>query len=110
MARHDHDYNRRQPCLLADNCIDYIFIDPPFGDNLHYSELNFFWEAWLEGVDQREPEAVMDKRRNRKAFQSTSDLMASLFQELSCSQAGPVDDRGVPQFAKQCLDRHPGGA
>ena len=29
------------------NSIDYIFIDPPFGANLQYSELNLFWEGWL---------------------------------------------------------------
>ena len=39
-----HDQFRSVP----DQSIDYIFIDPPFGTNLHYSELNFFWESWLK--------------------------------------------------------------
>jgi hypothetical protein len=26
----------------ADDCIDYIFTDPPFGENLPYAELNFW--------------------------------------------------------------------
>jgi len=33
---------------LADECIDYIFTDPPFGGNLMYSELNYLWECWLK--------------------------------------------------------------
>jgi hypothetical protein len=33
------------PC--SDNAVDYIFLDPPFGANLSYSDLNFLWEAWL---------------------------------------------------------------
>ena len=33
--------------LLPDNSVDFIFTDPPFGDNLMYSELNFLVEAWV---------------------------------------------------------------
>ena len=36
--------------LIPDNSCDYIFTDPPFGDNLNYSELSFLWEAWLRVV------------------------------------------------------------
>ena len=32
---------------ILDNSIDYIFTDPPYGDNVQYGELNFVWEAWL---------------------------------------------------------------
>jgi DNA modification methylase/predicted RNA-binding Zn-ribbon protein involved in translation (DUF1610 family) len=66
---------------ITDNSIDYIFVDPPFGNNLHYSELNFFWEAWLKVLTQREPEAVMDKGRNR-TLQEYQQLMAKSFQEI----------------------------
>ena len=37
---------------ISDNSVDYIFTDPPFGDNLSYSELNCIWEAWL-GVQNK---------------------------------------------------------
>lgn len=63
------------------NSIDYIFIDPPFGNNLHYSELNYFWESWLRLLTAREPEAVMDKGRNR-TLADYEKLMYSAFQEL----------------------------
>jgi len=66
---------------IVDNSIDYIFVDPPFGNNLHYSELNFFWEAWLQVLTQRKPEAVIDKGRNR-TLQDYQRLMTESFQEI----------------------------
>jgi DNA modification methylase len=32
---------------LPDASVDYIFVDPPFGSNIMYSDLNFIWEGWL---------------------------------------------------------------
>lgn len=61
--------------------VDYIFIDPPFGNNLHYSELNFFWEAWLRILTKREPEAVMDKGRQR-TLADYQALMTQAFAEV----------------------------
>src|SRR5690606_34677999 len=29
-----------------DNSIDYIFTDPPFGENIYYADLNFLVESW----------------------------------------------------------------
>jgi hypothetical protein len=51
--------------LLPPNSIDYAFIDPPFGQNLQYSELNQIWEAWLRVYTDRGPEAVVDQTRHR---------------------------------------------
>ncbi|MFC6477477.1 DNA methyltransferase [Pseudomonas asuensis] len=31
---------------LSGNSIDYIFTDPPFGENIYYSDLNFLVESW----------------------------------------------------------------
>jgi DNA modification methylase/predicted RNA-binding Zn-ribbon protein involved in translation (DUF1610 family) len=67
--------------VIPDSSIDYIFVDPPFGNNLHYSELNVFWESWLKILTQRDPEAVMDKGRNR-SLQDYKSLMARAFVEL----------------------------
>lgn len=66
---------------IPDGVFDYVFVDPPFGNNLHYSELNFFWEAWLKILTQRNPEAVMDKERNRSLF-DYQELMVQAFQEI----------------------------
>ena len=40
---------------------DYLFVDPPFGSNLMYSELNYLWEAWLRVFTNNKPEAIMNK-------------------------------------------------
>ena len=69
------------PSAIPAASVDYIFIDPPFGNNLHYSELNFFWEAWLGILTKREPEAVMDKGRQRTLV-DYQELMTQAFAEL----------------------------
>src|SRR5690554_1014376 len=43
---------------LPSCALDYIFLDPPFGSNLNYSELNFLWESWLRVWTNNKPEAV----------------------------------------------------
>jgi len=46
---------------IASNYVDYIFIDPPFGSNLMYSELNFLWESWLKVLTDNKNEAIENK-------------------------------------------------
>jgi len=67
--------------MMPDAVFDYAFVDPPFGNNLHYSELNYFWEAWLRILTQRSPEAVMDKER-RRTLLDYQRLMAKSFAEI----------------------------
>ena len=43
------------------NHLDYVFLDPPFGSNLMYSELNFLWESWLRVWTDNGPEAIENK-------------------------------------------------
>src|SRR5262249_49810109 len=50
---------------LPDSCIDYIFVDPPFGANIIYSELNLLYEPWLGVFTQSESEAVVNERLSR---------------------------------------------
>lgn len=50
---------------IPDNSIDFIFTDPPFGDNLIYSELNFFVEAWLSVYTSQSQEAVIAKSQGK---------------------------------------------
>jgi hypothetical protein len=63
---------------LPANSIDYIFVDPPFGRNRQYSELNQLWEAWLKVRTDRGPEAVVDETRHRDVFEY-GKLMKSAF-------------------------------
>lgn len=67
--------------LIPDNSIDYIFVDPPFGDNLIYSELNFLYEAWLKVDTNSQEEAIMCKSQN-KDLQAYNKLMQISFSNL----------------------------
>lgn len=48
-----------------ENLYDYIFIDPPFGANLMYSELNFIWESWHKVFTNNEMEAIENKDQGK---------------------------------------------
>lgn len=65
---------------LPDNSIDYIFTDPPFGDNLAYSELNFIVEAFHQVFTHQGPEAVMSDSQ-QKGLHEYYRLMKSCFAE-----------------------------
>jgi hypothetical protein len=50
---------------LPAESVDYIFIDPPFGGNLMYSELNFLWETWMRVFTNPGPEAIENRARKK---------------------------------------------
>lgn len=51
--------------LIPNNSIDYIFIDPPFGSNIMYSDLNIIWESWLRLYTQSGNEAIINDVANK---------------------------------------------
>lgn len=66
--------------LLPDNSIDYIFIDPPFGSNIMYSDLNLIWEAWLRIHTQSKNEAIINDAASKdEAFYK--DLMLKVLKD-----------------------------
>lgn len=65
--------------ISPDSC-DYIFTDPPFGDNLNYSELSFLWEAWLKSFTNNNTEAVVNKTQ-KKGLLEYQQLMTDCFKE-----------------------------
>jgi DNA modification methylase len=60
--------------------IDYIFLDPPFGSNLMYSELNFLWEVWLRILTNTEQEAI-ENISQKKGLTEYRALMTLSFRE-----------------------------
>jgi DNA modification methylase len=54
-----------QLASIPDSSIDYIFIDPPFGDNLNYAQLNMLWEGWLRLRTNVASEAIVDRFTSR---------------------------------------------
>jgi len=66
--------------LCPNNSIDYIFTDPPFGENIYYSDLNFLIEAWLKVFTNPAKEAIIDKVREKRLIDYQS-LMEACFKE-----------------------------
>lgn len=63
------------------NRADYIFVDPPFGSNLMYSELNLLWEAWLKVCTNNKTEAIINKEQH-KGLNEYQILMENSFNEF----------------------------
>lgn len=68
---------------LADESVDYVFTDPPFGSNIFYSDMNLFHEAWLGKTTDHAEEAVMHTTGKKKsgAAQRYEDLLRGAFEE-----------------------------
>ena len=66
---------------LLDKSIDYIFVDPPFGSNIDYSELNFFWEGLIGVVTSQSAEAIVSTSQ-QKEMSDYRLLMTRSFKEF----------------------------
>ena len=64
----------------ASNIADYLFLDPPFGANIMYSELNFLWEAWLKVYTNNDKEAIVNSAQG-KGIPDYQQLMQESFHE-----------------------------
>jgi len=67
---------------IGDNSIDYIFTDPPFGENIYYADLNYLVESWHGVVTASSGEAIID-RAKKKEVQEYQSLVRSCFEEYS---------------------------
>jgi hypothetical protein len=65
---------------IPKNTIDYIFTDPPFGENIYYADLNFLIESWHKILTNATPEAIVD-RFKRKGLAEYQSLMQRCFEE-----------------------------
>ena len=65
---------------LPDNSIDYIFTDPPFGENIYYADLNYLVESWHRILTRAEPETIVDRAKG-KAIADYQHLMQRCFAE-----------------------------
>lgn len=66
---------------LPNDCIDYVFVDPPFGANFDYSELNFFWEAMLGVVTSQSTEAIVSSSQGKQLY-DYRQLLTAAFREF----------------------------
>jgi len=66
--------------IPLESSADYIFVDPPFGANIMYSELNSLWEAWLKVSTNVKVEAVENKSQG-KTLDDYRYLMSACFKK-----------------------------
>ena len=51
---------------LPDESIDYVFTDPPFGENIFYADLNYVVESWHRAFTRSETEAIVDRPKGKQ--------------------------------------------
>ncbi len=66
---------------IKDDSVDYMFVDPPFGANIMYSEGSFLWESQLSIWTNQGSEAVMSTYQE-KTIRDYRNLMTDCFGEL----------------------------
>lgn len=57
--------NSATHCPIKSNSIDFMYLDPPFGANINYSELNIFWESVLGVRTNNKKEAIENSVQNK---------------------------------------------
>jgi hypothetical protein len=65
---------------LPKESVDYVFTDPPFGENIYYSDLNFLVESWHGVTTTPASEAIID-RVKKKGINEYQQLMQKCFAE-----------------------------
>ncbi|MBN2287369.1 MAG: hypothetical protein JXI43_13040, partial [Tissierellales bacterium] len=65
---------------IPDEVMDYIFLDPPFGSNLNYSEINFLWESWIKVWTNNKLEAIENTIQG-KGINEYRKIMIKCFKE-----------------------------
>lgn len=73
---------------IRNESIDYIFIDPPFGENIMYSELNSLWESWLRVKTNNKEEAIVSPSQKKTLFEYQTLMNRSLTQFYRILKSG----------------------
>lgn len=68
---------------MPDDSADYVFVDPPFGANINYTDLAYVLEAWHGVVSAADEEAIVDHNKQRhKGLPEYTALMTACFREF----------------------------
>lgn len=71
-----------QATSIPDATVDYVFTDPPFGENIYYADLNYLWETWLRIRTSSAVEAIVSRDRSApKSLFDYIDAMTKAFSE-----------------------------
>jgi 16S rRNA G966 N2-methylase RsmD len=71
---------------MPDECVDYIFTDPPYDASIQYGELSFLWNAWLKEdylyADRIAVHEIVRNERQKKPFDLYYALLNSSVQGM----------------------------
>ncbi len=65
---------------IPEASVDYVFTDPPFGENIYYADLNYLVESWHRVLTDAAPEAIVDRAKH-KGLLEYQGLMYRCFAE-----------------------------
>ena len=65
---------------IPNGAVDYVFTDPPFGENIYYADLNFVVESWHGVRTSVSDEAIVDRKKD-KSLTDYQRLMQRCFAE-----------------------------
>lgn len=65
---------------VPSSSVDYVFLDPPFGGNIMYSEMSFLRESWL-GVRTNQRKEAIENNVQKKGLNEYRELMTVCFLE-----------------------------
>ncbi len=69
---------------MPDECVDYIFTDPPYDASVQYGELSYLWNAWLKEdfryTERLVAHEVVRNDRQKKPFEVYHALLNNSFQ------------------------------
>ncbi|MCX6905030.1 MAG: DNA methyltransferase [Verrucomicrobia bacterium] len=68
---------------MPEECVDYVFTDPPYDASIQYGELSFLWNAWLKEdfryTEKLVTHEVVRNDRQRKSFDVYHSLLSDSF-------------------------------
>jgi len=71
---------------MPEECVDYIFTDPPYDASVQYGELSFLWNAWLKEdfryTERIAAHEIIRNERQKKPFEVYHALLNRGFQGL----------------------------
>jgi 16S rRNA G966 N2-methylase RsmD len=69
---------------MPEECVDYIFTDPPYDASIQYGELSYLWNAWLKAdyhyTENIVTHEVIRNEHQKKTFEVYRALLNSSFQ------------------------------
>lgn len=71
---------------MPEECVDYIFTDPPYDAAIQYGELSYLWNAWLKEdfryTETIQTHEVVRNEQQQKPFETFHGLLSSSFQGM----------------------------